>query len=171
MDEPKSLYVACFAVATTLGMLLLLKLVQRFLYPHAVSHDLTHGNSARKLKRVGQVVAVFPKTIAFIESLPFREIGRANVMGLEAHDHGTVHRDGEPDEQVAPDQFITICPLKNKRLFVWDEVAKQKTPITPRAYWFNDFDYHGVDADPFFRYSLRIDGVFEADFLARLHTR
>ena len=115
--------------------------------------------------------AFFPRTIAFIESLPFREIGRANVMGLEAHDHGTVHRDGEPDEQVAPDQFITICPRKNKRVFVWDEDAKQKTPITPRAYWFNDFDYHGVDADPFFRYSLRIDCVFEADFLTRLHTR
>jgi uncharacterized membrane protein YjfL (UPF0719 family) len=59
MDEPKSLYVACFAVVTTIGMLLVLKLVQRFTYPHAVAHDLTKGNIARKLKRVGQVVAVF----------------------------------------------------------------------------------------------------------------
>ncbi len=112
--------------------------------------------------------AFFPKTIAFIESLPFVAIGRANIMGLEGHDHGTVHRDGEPEEQEAPDHFITICPMKNKRLFVWDEETKTKTPIEARAYWFNDFDYHGVDADPFFRYSLRVDGVFKPDFLDSL---
>ncbi len=57
--SPDSLYIACFAVATTLGMLLLLKLVQRFMYPHAVAHDLTAGNGARRMVRVGQVLAVF----------------------------------------------------------------------------------------------------------------
>ncbi len=55
----ETLYVAAFAVATTLGMLLLLKLVQRFLYPHPVARDLTQGNVARRLVRVGQVLAVF----------------------------------------------------------------------------------------------------------------
>ncbi len=59
MNEPNSLYLACFAVVTTFGMLLLLKAVQRLLYPHAVAHDLTEGNIARRLKRVGQVLAVF----------------------------------------------------------------------------------------------------------------
>jgi uncharacterized membrane protein YjfL (UPF0719 family) len=54
-----SLYVAAFAVATALGMLLLLKLVQRFLYPHPVAKDLSEGNVARRLVRVGQVLAVF----------------------------------------------------------------------------------------------------------------
>ena len=55
----ETLYVACFAVATTLAMLLLLKLVQRFLYPHPVAKDLNQGNVARRLVRVGQVLAVF----------------------------------------------------------------------------------------------------------------
>ena len=41
-------------------------------------------------------------------------------------------------------------------------------PVTGRAYWFNDQDDHGVDADPFFRYSIRVDGIFRDDFLARL---
>lgn len=112
--------------------------------------------------------AFLPKTIALVESLPFEEIGRANVMGLEANDHGTVHRDGDPEEQEAPDQFITICPSKNKRLYLWDESSKTKTFVTPRAYWFNDFDYHGVEADPFFRYSLRVDGVFKESFLEKI---
>jgi len=55
----ESLYTACFAVVTTLGMLLLLKLVQRFLYPHPVAKDLNQGNVARRLVRVGQVLAIF----------------------------------------------------------------------------------------------------------------
>src|SRR5262249_1345774 len=66
-----------------------------------------------------QARAFFPKTIAWVTSLPFAEIGRCNVMGLEAHDYGTVHRDGDPKEQIEPDHFITICPAANKRLFLW----------------------------------------------------
>jgi hypothetical protein len=110
----------------------------------------------------------FPKTIAFVKSLPFEHIGRCNVMGLEANDHGTVHRDGDPAEQGEPDHFMTFCPAGDKRLFLWDEGTRTKTPVTGRAYWFNDHDYHGVDADPFFRYSIRVDGVFRPDFLEKL---
>ena len=35
-------------------------------------------------------------------------------------------------------------------------------------YWFNDMDWHGVHADPFLRYSVMVDGVFEPDFLDRI---
>jgi hypothetical protein len=114
--------------------------------------------------------AFFPKTIAFVKSLPFNQIGRCNVMGLEANDHGTVHRDGDPAEQDEPDHFVTICPRADKRLFLWDEDTRQKTFVTGRAYWFNDHDYHGVDVDPFFRYSIRIDGVFRPEFLDMVRT-
>jgi hypothetical protein len=112
--------------------------------------------------------AFFPKTIELVRRLPFQHVGRCNVMGLEAHDHGTVHRDGEPEEQGEPDHFVTLCPAEGKRLFLWDEEAQAKTYVEGRAYWFNDFDYHGVDAASFFRYSIRIDGVFEPDFLETL---
>ena len=110
----------------------------------------------------------FPRTMAFVEQLPFLHVGRCNIMGLEANDHGTVHRDGEPEDQEAPDHFITLCPGGGKRLFLWDEGAAKKTPVDGRAYWFNDFDYHGVEPDPYFRYSIRVDGVFRPDFLAEL---
>ncbi len=112
--------------------------------------------------------AVFPKTLAFVRSLPFESVGRCNIMGLRANDHGTVHRDGEPEDQTEPDPFITICPEGNKRLFLWDEPEKVKTEVRGRAYWFNDFDYHGVEADPFFRYSIRVDGTFRPEFLERV---
>ena len=111
----------------------------------------------------------FPKTIAFAKELPFTHIGRCNVMGLEANDHGTVHRDGDPDDQAAPDHFITLCPAGDKRLYLLgrrdeDEDTRRRSA----RIGFNDHDYHGVDADPFFRYSIRVDGVFRPDFLELL---
>lgn len=32
-------------------------------------------------------------------------------------------------------------------------------------------DYHGVHADPFFRYSIRVDGVYRPSFLKDLQRR
>ncbi len=110
----------------------------------------------------------FPKTIAFVKTLPFLHIGRCNLMGLASNDHGTVHRDGVPEEKPAVDHFVTFCPRGDKRLFLWDEEQKAKVDVRGRAYWFNDSDYHGVDADPFFRYSIRVDGVFRPEFLSTL---
>ncbi len=109
----------------------------------------------------------FPKTMAFVKRLPFASIGRCNVMGLDTNDFGTVHRDADPAEEPAG-PFITLCPAKNKRLFLWDEERGEKTEVVSRAYWFNDGDYHGVEPDPWFRYSLRVDGTFRDDFLEKV---
>lgn len=122
--------------------------------------------AGKRFTRVAE--SFFPRTITFVKSLPFVEIGRCNVMGLASHDHGTVHRDGEPEEQEAPDAFVTFVPGGDKRVFLWDETLREELPIEARAYWFNDFDYHGVSAAPRFRYSIRVDGVFEPGFLARI---
>jgi hypothetical protein len=124
--------------------------------------DETQGKEFTRLAR-----AVFPKTIAFVKRLPFSAIGRCNVMGLEANDHGTVHRDGER-EHAEPDEFVTLCPAGNKTLFLWDEPAQRAYPVRSRAYWFNDNDYHGVEAAPYFRYSLRVDGRFTPEFRERV---
>jgi hypothetical protein len=109
---------------------------------------------------------VFPRTIAFIERLPFARLGRCNLLGLQSNDHGTTHRDAEDDPAVG--HFITLCPRGNKQLFLWDEFRKARTPVPGRAYWFDDRLYHGVAPAPFFRYSIRVDGLFDGGFLARL---
>jgi len=110
--------------------------------------------------------ALFPRTVAFIEQLPFVHLGRCNILGLQSNYHGTVHRDGEDENEVG--HFITLCPRGDKRLFLWDEDRGAEIPVTGRAYWFDDRNYHGVAADSWFRYSIRVDGVFTPDFLARL---
>ncbi len=109
----------------------------------------------------------FPKTVALVSSLPFEAIGRCTLMGLDANDFGTVHRDADPSVE-PPAPFITLAPVPGKRLFLWDEEARTKVPVEGRAYWFNDGDYHGVDPGPSFRYSIRVDGAFRPDFLERL---
>jgi hypothetical protein len=111
-----------------------------------------------------------PRTLELVARLPFTHIGRCNVMGLDAHHHGTLHRDGHPHEQEAADEFITLYPSPlRKRLYLWDEPAQHSVEVQGgAAIWFNDFDYHGVHADPHFRYSMRIDGVFTDAFRRRL---
>jgi hypothetical protein len=109
---------------------------------------------------------LFPRTVAFVERLPFAHIGRCNLLGLQSNDHGTIHRDGEDESAVG--HFITLCPRGDKGLFLWDEERRRRLPVTGRAYWFDDRNYHGVAAAPRFRYSIRVDGVFAPAFAAQL---
>jgi Rieske 2Fe-2S family protein len=114
---------------------------------------------------------VFPRTVSFIESLPFTEIGRCLIFGLEANDHATLHRDSEPGRELSIAQSITFSPAGNKRFYLCDADGGSYTPVESRMYWFNDMDYHGVEADPFFRYSVRVDGVFDPAFVSELRRR
>ncbi|MDB4936568.1 MAG: Phenylpropionate dioxygenase, partial [Labilithrix sp.] len=122
---------------------------------------------------------VFPKTVAFVESLPFVEIGRVVIFGLLANDHAPAHRDSEPGKALAVAQSISFEPSRraagaadrHKRFYVAaPDGADRSSEVLVDApiYWFNDMDWHGVHADPWFRYSVRVDGVFEADFLEQI---
>jgi hypothetical protein len=111
---------------------------------------------------------VFPETVKLLQSLPFAEIGRAVIFGLEPNDHAPLHRDTEPGRALAVAQSISLCPRGNKRFFLQNHPDDEPLVVDARAYWFNDMDYHGVLADPFFRYSIRVDGVFAPDFVAAL---
>jgi hypothetical protein len=109
-----------------------------------------------------------PQTVAFIRRLPFREIGRCVIFGVEANDHAPLHRDSEPGQALQIAQSISFDPRGNKRFVLSGRDGGSVTPVETSIYWFNDMDYHGVLADPFFRYSVRVDGVFDPSFVARL---
>jgi Rieske 2Fe-2S family protein len=110
----------------------------------------------------------FPGTLEYIRRLPFREIGRAIIFGLEANDHAPLHRDTAPGSRSDVEHCITICPGRNKRFFLSDPTLQTRLHVDTPLYWFNDMDWHGVEPDPFFRYSVRIDGVFEPAFVRDL---
>jgi Rieske 2Fe-2S family protein len=107
---------------------------------------------------------VFPKTIAFIESLPFEEVGRAVLFGLEPNDHAPFHRDTEPGSGPVA-QSVSFAPGGKKRFALQNHPTASPLVVDAPIYWFNDMDYHGVLADPFFRYSIRVDGVFDQAFV------
>jgi hypothetical protein len=107
---------------------------------------------------------VFPRTVALIESLPFTEVGRCVLFGLQPNDHAPLHRDTEPGAARQLAQSIAIAPRGDKRFFLQYAPDAPPEVITARAYWFNDMDYHGVLPDPHFRYSIRVDGVFDPAF-------
>ncbi|GAC1393542.1 MAG: hypothetical protein NVSMB47_01020 [Polyangiales bacterium] len=111
-----------------------------------------------------------PATVAFVKSLPFREIGRCVLFGLEANDHAPAHRDSEPGRALGVAQSISFDPRGTKRFYLCDAERGNHTVVEAPIYWFNDMDYHGVEPDPFFRYSIRVDGVFDPAFLRRLQT-
>jgi Rieske 2Fe-2S family protein len=106
-----------------------------------------------------------PKTVAFVKSLPFREIGRCVLFGLDANDHAPAHRDSEPGVALGVAQSISFAPRRGKRFYLCDPQDEKHTIVDAPIYWFNDMDYHGVEPDPFFRYSIRVDGVLEPAFV------
>jgi hypothetical protein len=163
-------------VPLSMAQMLWLKMRHRVYFPWKVYAELIPNDRwqdkcdpGKRFTRIAE--ALLPKTIAFVKRLPFRHVGRCNVMGLEAHDHGTVHRDGVPRPGRRPDPFLTFCPRGDKRLYVMDERSGERIPVEGRVVWFNDHDYHGVFADPYFRYSVRVDGPFTPEFEQALLAR
>jgi Rieske 2Fe-2S family protein len=134
-------------------------------YHLVTNFDWEDKNSGAGKSFSPEAERVFPKTVAFIRSLPFQEIGRCLIFGLEANDHAPLHRDTEPRSKDTVDHCLSICPRGDKRLYLSDPDEQVKLVVKSRVYWFNDMDYHGVLPDPYFRYSIRIDGVFEPWFV------
>jgi len=136
---------------------------------HLLENDRWEDKHSGAGKRFGdEAREVFPETVRFLEALPFSEIGRAVIFGLEPNDHAPLHRDSEPGSALSVAQSISLCPRGDKRFFLQNDKHDSPLVVDARAYWFNDMDYHGVLADPFFRYSIRVDGVFAPGLVERL---
>jgi hypothetical protein len=111
----------------------------------------------------------FPLTVKFIKSLPFKSIGKCTLLGLEANDQATIHRDNYENKDNPPlNDFITLSPAGNKDLFLWNEEKAEKLYVPGKVYTFNDMNYHGVDSATYFRYSIRVDGIFTDEFRAKI---
>ncbi len=136
---------------------------------HFVENHRWEDKHAGEGKRFAEgAERVFPETVAFIRRLPFREIGRAVLFGLEAHDHAPLHRDTEPGSDLRVAQSVSFAPRPGKRFYLQNREDDPPTVVSAPVYWFNDMDRHGVLADPAFRYSIRVDGVLEPRFLAEV---
>ena len=111
-----------------------------------------------------EVMKHFPLLKDYLESLPFKEIGRVLFFCTYPGAGVTMHRDAHMTDH--KDHNINLFFDGGGRpSFVWDEKKKQKIYLEKdaKSYFFNNRDYHGVDPEPTFRYTLRVDGTFNDD--------
>lgn len=106
----------------------------------------------------------FPLLMDYIQTLPFKEINRVLFLTTYPNAGIPIHRDLPVGDH--KDHSINLFFDGGWRpSFIWDPIKKEKLYLEAdaRSYFFNNRDYHGVDAEPVFKYTLRVDGVFNDD--------
>tara|TARA_R110000803_G_scaffold96493_1_gene164646 strand:+ start:284 stop:1141 length:858 start_codon:yes stop_codon:yes gene_type:complete len=103
----------------------------------------------------------FPNLLSFIKTLPFKEVGR--IMFFTTYPNGGVvtHRDNT--KEAHKDHSINFFFKTGRPSFIWDPINEKKIYLDKdvSSYYFNNRDYHGVDPEPTFQFTLRVDGTFE----------
>jgi hypothetical protein len=112
----------------------------------------------------------FPETVKFIRTLPFEQIGRILIFITEPNCETIIHYDGGHPQALENEntEMIYFRPMLRKKLFIWDESLQKKQYVEGCASFWNDLDWHGVDAAPGKTFSLRVDGVFKETFRRQL---
>jgi hypothetical protein len=127
----------------------------------------TKADSSKSMNTPNAVY--FPKLMKYIETLPFKSIGRILFFTTYPNAPICTHRDSIIAEH--KDHNINLFFTGGDRSsFIWDSVNNDKIYLEKgaRSYFFNNRDYHGVDAEPKFRYTLRIDGTFTDELCEEL---
>lgn len=108
-------------------------------------------------------IEYFPLLKGFLEGLPFDSIGRIMFFCTDAFRDVPTHRDQLPVDH--RDHNINFFFDGGRKSFVYDPQTDEKHYLEPgcRAYFFNNRDLHGVDAESRFRYTLRVDGTFNRE--------
>ena len=123
-----------------------------------------HVSTAKIPEEIQQAL---PQTLNWIEQLPFKTWGRATVFGSAPFCPVPTHSDTRirwfDDEQYPEFLFIRLGEHP-KKFYIYDEQRKERHFVNSRITWFNECDYHGVAPQPRFACSLRVDGVFSANF-------
>jgi hypothetical protein len=132
---------------------------------------LKHTEFRNKTKDGGTLTAAaerFPKLLKYIDTLPFKAVGRILLFTTYPNAGVMMHRDSVMAEH--KDHNINLFFTSGRPSYVWDEIENKKTYLDPsaRSYFFNNRDYHGVDAEPMFRYTVRIDGTFTDEMQEKL---
>lgn len=133
---------------------------------------LKKNDFSKKTKDTGEWTdnaKYFPNIVKYLDTLPFKEIGRVLFFTTYPHAGVTTHRDSVVAEH--KDHNINLFFDGGWRpSFVWDEIKREKIYLESgaRSYFFNNRDYHGVDPEPVFRYTLRVDGTFTDELCEKL---
>jgi len=127
------------------------------------------SSKTKNLHPWSSVIEKFPYTKECIEKLPFSEIGRVVIYGSWPEARVPCHRDTKPT--VKFNHHINFNPGGYRPVYIYNSVTDSKVylPEDYKLYAYNTSDYHGVDALPYFSYTVRVDGIYDKniqDFIA-----
>lgn len=107
--------------------------------------------------------------LMFIEWLDaqniFSEYGRIVVFLNEPNVYTPIHYDSL--DRTRPDEFIWVSLDNRKKMFVFDTETEEKHYLNTNIGMFDTSNYHGADVSTLASWSLRVDGVFSDQFLAK----
>lgn len=103
----------------------------------------------------------FPYLKSCVEKMPFLEIGRVVIYGSWPGAKVPCHRDEPPKKDFA--HHINFNPGGYRPVYLYDSINNDMhyLPKEYKFYAYNTTDYHGVDALPYFSYTIRVDGVYD----------
>jgi hypothetical protein len=105
----------------------------------------------------------FEKTLQFVSTLPFLEIGRILFFVSYHHLPSDVHYDRQDNVFDGKNHFLWLNPFQQKKFFLIDD-EKNKKYVDSSCAFFNTRYLHGAEASPKTTYSMRIDGQFTEEF-------
>ena len=111
----------------------------------------------------------YPSLRKFVESLPFKYIGYVMIFKSKPNNPVLIHRDYFPVSHRV--HFMNIrLEQKPRPFFLYDfkEKSKKYMDIDKDIYFFNEIDFHGMDAELESNMTLRIEGQFTEDFLRQI---
>ena len=105
----------------------------------------------------------FSLLMDFIETLPFKALGRMLIIYDDAPRAVPAHRDHLETETCQ--EFIWLRTNLKKPFFMLNYKTGEKKYVESYSAWFDSVNqFHGVDEQEGFSFSIRIDGVFSDEF-------
>jgi hypothetical protein len=111
--------------------------------------------------------AEFPLLMDFIETLPFKSVGRMMIMYDGSGNPVTAHRDHSRLDTCH--EFVWFRTTLTKPFYMFNQKTGEKKYVESYSAWFDTCNqFHGVDAKPGLAFSVRVDGTFSDEFRARI---
>jgi len=109
----------------------------------------------------------FAPLMEFIATLPFAATGRMLIIYDQTGRAVSAHRDH--DSLDLCHEFIWFRTNLDKPFYMLDPLTNKKVYVRSHAAWFDTVNqFHGADATGQLSISIRVDGIFDAEFRRRI---
>jgi hypothetical protein len=109
----------------------------------------------------------FAPLMTFIETLPFKALGRILIIYDNGGNEVPAHRDHLDSETCH--EFVWLRTNFSKSLYMLNPESGEKLQIESYSAWFDTVNqYHGADASHGLSFSIRVDGIFSDEFRSRI---